>query len=265
MNDADILVRPGHFVRTMGIVVRHGFAPVSGVGSGPRGFRTFHAIAFRDSTGIDIDLHHHMLEECNWRDADVGLWERSSSASFGEATVRYPAPEDLLINLCVHGVRWDPVPPVRWIADATLLVREQPIDWTLVLSESARRGVTIAVEAALREVNRFEPVPEWVLDALAQTPSGWLERLDFRAQQGGISAPGMVARYVTRYLRLSSRRGPWQRARSFPTYLQGMWELETPGDVPREGVRRIAARLRGRQPGRGPQRPAASRNGKISA
>ena len=264
MNDADLLVRPRDFDAACDVLVAAGFAAVSGVGRSRNGRRTFHAVAFRNAAGIDIDLHHHMLEECCWRGADSGVWERSSLQKQGNAPVRVLAPEDLLMNLCVHGVRWDPVPPLRWIADAVTLARAQQLDWHLVESESARRGVSIAMEAALRELSRFEPVPEGVFEQLAQAPRGRIERVDFHAQQSRDSTSGMVARYLTRYLRLTARRGMAARARSFPVYLQGMWELDSPRQVPGESLRRVLARLRGRQPVRGLQRPGKPSDGKIS-
>jgi hypothetical protein len=265
MNDADFLVRPKHFERACEVLIANGFEPVSGVGRSQKGRRTFHAVAFRNATGIDVDLHHHMLEECCWNHADAGVWERSSSQAFGTTTVSVPSREDLLINLCVHGVRWDPVPPLRWIADAVTLIRARELDWGLVAAESARRGVSIAMEAALSEVSRFEPVPGDVLEALGRSKRGALERLDFRAQQSPDSMPGMVTRYLTRYLRLTARRGVAVRGIAFPVYLQGMWELDTARQVPAEGLRRVLARLRGRQPVRGLQRAEAPSEGKISA
>ena len=265
MNDADLLVRPKHFDAACDVLIASGFEPVSGVGRSFRGRRTFHAVAFRNAAGIDIDLHHHMLEECCWNRADAGIWQRSSSQAFGTTTVRVLSPADLLINLCVHGVRWDPVPPLRWIADAVMLIRAQEVDWEVVVAESVRRGVALSMKAALSEVSSLEPVPAEVLDALGRSKPGFLERSDFRAQQSRDSTAGMVARYLTRYLRLTSRRGGVKRATTFPVFLQGMWELDEARQVPVEGLRRVIARLRGRQPVRGRQRPALPTEGKISA
>jgi len=70
---------------------------------------------------------------------------------------------------------------------------------------------------------------------------------------------------LTRYLRLTARRGVAVRGTAFPVYLQGMWELDTARQVPAEGLRRVLARLRGRQPVRGLQRAEAPSEGKISA
>ena len=253
MNDADMLVRPRHFDRACEALEAEGFRALSGVGRSRRGRRTFHAVAFQDASGIDIDLHHHMLEEGNWARADAGLWERSSAGSLSDVPLRVPAPEDLLINVCVHGVRWDPVPPIRWIADSVTILRAQPVDWQLLTAEADRRGVSLAMEAALREVSVYEPVPEDALARLAAARRGWLERRDFAAQQAGSNTSAMVVRYITRFLRLTARKGAARRAAAFPVFLQGMWELDSVRQVPREGLRRLKKRRRGEAPQRGSQ------------
>jgi hypothetical protein len=107
--------------------------------------------------------------------------------------------------------------------------------------------------AALIELGRFVQIPESAVEALLIVRGGWLERADFRAQQAGTSAVTMTARYLTRYGRLSARRSMARRAREFPVYLQGMWELPHGQGVLREGVRRFSMRLRGKAPARGPQ------------
>lgn len=250
MNDTDLLVHPRHFDRACDVLGALGFLPVSGIGRTHRGRRTFHAVALQNGNGVDIDLHHHMLEEGNWPGADLGVWERSSPVEFGGHPVRVPAVEDLLLNVCAHGVRWDPVPGIRWLADAVTLVRAHPVDWQLVVAEASRRGASLAIEAALWDVNEFERVPPGALEQLARANRRRIERLDFSAQQGSDTAQALAWRYITRFLRLTSGRNPVERGMAFPVFLQGMWELDSVRSVPPEGVRRLWARLRGRTPHR---------------
>jgi len=134
-----------------------------------------------------------------------------------------------------------------------VLTRNRALDWDVVVGEAQRRGVTVAMRAALVELSRFTLVPPATVEALGMMRPGWLERADFRAQQAGTSTATMVARYLTRYGRLSSRRNLRRKLAEFPTYLQGMWELDSRRDVYREGARRFVLRTRGKQPRRGAQ------------
>ncbi|HMO54669.1 MAG TPA: hypothetical protein PJ994_09205, partial [Tepidiformaceae bacterium] len=157
---------------------------------------------------------------------------------------------DHLVHAIVHGSRWDPIPPLRWIADATLLLRRHTIRWDLVVSEAERRGVTLAVGAGLAFLREhFEaPIPEEPPRQLLERGHGVLERADFRFQQGGRGAAAQSARYVTRYLRLTRGKSPVVRLNLFPAYLRAMWGLESAWGLPREGTRRFVDRARGREP-----------------
>ena len=158
-----------------------------------------------------------------------------------------PSLEDQVINACVHGVRWDPVPPLRWVLDVVMAVRAAgaAFDWAYVEGESLERRVSLAMAAALGFAREFEPsVPESTVDMLARAAHGRLERVHFNFQQREYSAPAQVGRYLTRYLRLSSQRSLRRKATGLPSYLAAMWELEDPRNVPREGMRRVWAALR---------------------
>jgi hypothetical protein len=69
-------------------------------------------------------------------------------------------------------------------------------------------------------------------------------------QQGSDGVTNQIGRYLTRYARLTRGRNVARKATDFPTYLECMWELERPRQVPLDGVRRVSARVRGRTPGR---------------
>lgn len=253
MNDIDLLVHGRDFRRAIAELQSLGWKFAQGnPGEELRFGRLFHAVLLRHPSGVELDLHRHILEESNWPGADKNLWQRGRAAELAGRHMRTLEPADHLIQVIVHGTRWDPVPPIRWIPDSVLLIRRQAIDWDLVVSESIRRGVTLAVAAALHFLREsFEPsIPADVGERLATAESTFLESVDFRLEQSGAGAMVHTGRYVTRYLRLTRGRSALDRAAGFPLYLRAMWGLEQAREIPLDAARRLWLRARGQDPSR---------------
>lgn len=252
MHDVDILVQEGDFRRAATALFASDMRPLRGT---ERDFfrraRVFHAMAVTGSRGVEVDLHRFMLEECCRTGLDDDAWARKRMGAVNGSEVATLSAEDLIINTCVHGVRWDPVPAWRWVSDVVITYRSAPeVDWDYLARASAQRKVTVALAAALAFAQRYEPGLAEGANRLAAAGATRLERWDFRAQQAGPGASHQVARYLTRYARLSSGRTILRRIEDAPTYLECMWELDRPRQVPAEGLKRVAARLRRRPPSR---------------
>jgi hypothetical protein len=248
MHDLDFLLEAHAFVPALDALLAAGWKPLRGSrASYLRRLKVFHALPVIGPDGVEIDLHRYMLEENCYPGADAPVFGRTRPGMAADLQITTLGAEDQIINSCVHGVRWDPVPPLRWALDAVMVVRDagDSLDWDYLVQEARRRRVSLGVGAALDFVSRFEPsIPSQVVERLLEAPCGWLERWDFRFQQGGYSAPVQIGRYITRYLRLSAHRGPLRRAREFPTYLEAMWELDSPRQVPADGAKRVWKAIR---------------------
>ena len=257
MHDVDLLIQPPGFRRAADALMATEWKPLRGARADYfRRIRVFHALPLLGPGDLEVDLHRYMLEEDCYPAADANLFRRLVTGRVGDDLVTTLGPEDHVINACVHGTRWDPVPALRWVLDAVTVVRVAgtAFDWEYLAEESIRRRVTLSMSAALEFAAGFESsIPRETIERLARHPAGRLERLDFRGQQGGDGAASQVLRYLTRYGRLASRRGAFRKAKDFPTYLECMWELDSPRQVPLDGARRLVARARHRQPVRGPQ------------
>ena len=252
MNDIDILVHGRQLRQAVAALEPLGWRQVAPLRSRWKAASIFHAILLRHASGLELDLHRHMLEEACWKGADEVLWDDLIEFELDGRQARTIRPEAHLVNVIAHGVRWDPVPPVRWMADSTVLLRSFGADWDWAFTaELARRlGVSRAVAAGLCYLrdNLGAAVPAEAVEDLLESPSSALERLDFRAQQAGSGPIWQSVRYTTRYLRLSSRRPLMMRIADFPPYLQVMWELDSPWAVPGDAMRRVWLRARGISP-----------------
>jgi len=248
MHDVDILVREGDFRQAATALFGSGMRPLRGTEQDfYRRARVFHAMAVTGPREVEVDLHRFMLEECCRQGLDDEAWTRKRVGAVNGQEVATLSAEDLIINTCVHGVRWDPVPAWRWVSDLVVTFRAAPkVDWDYLARASTERKVTVALAAALAFAQRYEPGLAEGANRLAAARASRLERWDFRAQQADPGAAHQVARYVTRYARLSGGRTIPRRIEDAPTYLECMWELDRPRRVPAEGVKRVAARLRRR-------------------
>ncbi len=253
MADTDLLFRQGEHARAVDVLLAAGWKPARGGRQDYlRRSRVFHALPLVSPQGQEVDLHRFMLEENSVAGADAPMFERLVHGSVSEQAIMSLSPEDHVVNACVHGARWDPVPALRWLPDTVLAIRSKgaAFEWDYLVEEGRRRQVGLALGAALAFAQDFEPaIPHSAVDAL-RSGAGRLERWDFRTQQGADSTANQVGRYLTRYARLTRGRSALRKVTDFPTYLECMWELERPRQVPADGIRRVVARLRGREPRR---------------
>ena len=82
-----------------------------------------HARHLHDAGERRLDLHRYALEQLA---SDEPFWSAAVEIDVMGVRTRALAPTDQLLHVVAHGGRWNPVPPVRWIADAELIRRSAP-------------------------------------------------------------------------------------------------------------------------------------------
>ena len=105
-----------------------------------------------------------------------------------------PAPADLLLHVCAHGVRWSPVHSGHWVGDAVRIIQAagERLDWDVVIAEAARRRLGLQMSHALRLVGErgHVDVPMAIIDTLAQQPVSWRDRLECRFKGRPVASAG---------------------------------------------------------------------------
>ena len=100
------------------------------------------------------------------------LWSRARFLPIGNSQLPILSPEDTLLVLSVHGFKhlWT---SLKWVCDMAVVISSpDDVDWTYVLSESARIGATRIVLIAMSLVHRMcqSPLPDPIRLRLSRDP-----------------------------------------------------------------------------------------------
>ncbi len=244
MGDVDLAVRPERIGEAVRALREAGLTP-----SEPEAERRLavrHSLAFLDPEGQEVDLHRGML----WRPGlDREFWDGSIEAGVVGARVRILNPADQLLHVCAHGAAWNPVHPVRWVADAFKVIEVAPVglDWNRLVSMAERGHLSLPLADALVYLaeNLKAPVPGEARSALSRTPVTARER---HAHEALAQAPSsrrsltMLFWFWERYSAQAALDGKPATLRGLMAYMQGFWGLDRPSRVPAHAAHRLLRR-----------------------
>lgn len=132
-----------------------------------------HAIGLQRRPDHVIDLHQRpFLQEGTSRDVTL-LWERAQRVEIEGVECLTLCDEHQILHACAHGVPHNPMPPMRWLADVAMILRQAQVDWDFLAAEACRWEATLAVGqtlALLREKLSIH-VPERAFEVLARKPA----------------------------------------------------------------------------------------------
>ena len=250
MEDIDLLVGPGAWEEARQAVEELGWRRLAPEPASRRAH--LHAEAFTLTGEIELDLHAHSLIESCAESADAAFLDRAVPFALGSHGAFTLSPADHLLSVCVHGLRFSPVPAVQWAADAALIVRGagQALSWETLVREARERDLALPVATALRllESELEVPVPPHVADELERSGRGLLRRLELSARA---SPPRLVAGLFLHWRSFARERpdlSPPRRALLFPGYLRELWAVDGLLSVPATAFRKVVSRLAKRSP-----------------
>ena len=180
MNDIDLLVPAADAMAAAKVLASAGWSPGQASELSPSTLAHSHAHGFRREQGVELDLHWHLLYFCQDEHTSQRFREAAVPMQLNRVGTKTLCSADHLLAACMHGLMWDDVPPMRWIVDALLVIAsaEHPVDWTRVLELGRACRGSLQLHAGLGYLcERFDaPVPDFVLEELANTPTTRLER-----------------------------------------------------------------------------------------
>jgi hypothetical protein len=219
MNDFDVLVPRERAVDAVRILLGAGWRSTLPL---PELLpEAYHSACFQSPDGIDFDLHWHLLPEACEHGADDAAWTGSEPFAVNGVACRQLCATDLLVVVCAHAAHWMPTSPVRWIADATMILRRagRRIDWERVAMLAERWHVQLHLRDTLGYLaDRWAaPVPARVLQELEAAPGSSIDRRAFRMLG---KVPGTLAYLARPWLRYRLRTRELRTLAALPGFVR---------------------------------------------
>jgi hypothetical protein len=246
MVDVDVLVRTKRAREAAELLSRSGWARPAGPSLAAEMPITPGTI-FDDAQGGSIDLHWHSL----WAPAaEDDFWDAALPIEIGEAPTLGQCHADHLLQVCVHGIWSGGRQPVRWLADATMVLRSagSGLDWSRVVERARARSLTLPMAAALRQLRDSldAAVPGSVVHELASTSRGGFEAAVHRAWTGPPTRGRRAVILADNYLRRRGLPPSEARAKSVAAYVDAYarmaWGIERRREIPLTAIRRLVHR-----------------------
>jgi hypothetical protein len=239
MSDFDLLVPTAAADRSVEFLLRTGWRvnePVPVMGPDGRvdtGARP--GVGFA-SDEDECDLHWHLLHDCCFDGAEESTWRHAATMEVQGRSVLAPDATDLLMHVCVHGAAYNPMPPIRWIADAATILRTagDRVDWDRLLAEADRRLLMLVMREAVRVLREIVdiPVPDWVDSRLRTARISRAERREYSRRIIDQNYLRTVSGRWCQLRRQYRDLGPWARLTKLPVFMQKIWSVPTKRELP---------------------------------
>ena len=250
MTDFDVMVPVEQQSAAINLMKKLGWTPIprSPEGLTDTYLSVVHGHGFTHPTGRECDLHWHLFPECCQPDADNDFWEQSVPFKVHGVATRSLASTDQLLHICVHGAAWNPIPPLRWAADAMMIVKTSPIDWDRLMAQAGKRRLILPLKGSLEYLHTRlgVHVPPEILRSLDKIPASRTDLAEYKYRiENYESKPlGFLPVLWFRYLRLEGSDNPRHKFIGFAKYLLRFWGAEHIRQLPSYAALMAMRRIR---------------------
>jgi hypothetical protein len=245
MRDFDVLVRDTDVARAAEMLMSLGYVAEGGLTASDidRRRRTRHAWQFYLGAEQSCDLHWRPVVRC----FSPGVTDEYWATKEREGAFEVPAASVQLFHICAHALQWDWEPQVRWVADATAVMRN-PIDWDQVRRLAVLSNMSVRTARALDFLKEHfaAPVPPgWTADLERDAPAWEHDDYGLMLKPCPLGFSDSVRWHVRNFQRIRPFDSTW-RSKSewigFCHYLAEFLGANSALDL----VRRLAPELRAR-------------------
>lgn len=191
----------------------------------------WHARHFKNNKKrTNLDLHWRSLFLHHHEDVELAFWRDAKPITIYGVSVLILNPTDQLLHNCIHGMRWNPIPPIRWVADACTIINNHhaEIDWDRLYSLAQRCERILAIRNALcyLKYTLQAPVPEHVIAKFTRAHISLREKIEYKLEN---NRPTRIGKSIAHYLRYSRYRNQYKstpqpkKITSFIDYLKYSW------------------------------------------
>ncbi|MBT9332638.1 nucleotidyltransferase domain-containing protein [Paracidobacterium acidisoli] len=217
-NDLDLLVRGGDYPRAEALLLRLGFAASSEIDD-------YHRRFVRN--GVPVELHFGIAPSRYFPFDLDGVWRRSAEGTFRGSPMRVMSDDDLVLFLCLHGLKHG-FSRLIWILDvARALNRIRTGDYKALIQRARREGQEAWLLIGCEVVREMLPrqLPPGMDAAIAESPR-MAERARRVVAQMFAEDPKVINEIRAFYLQTErSARRRWRRRLSYlaPTPMDDQW------------------------------------------
>jgi hypothetical protein len=220
--DVDILVKPEDALQAYALLKQYDLTPLLNYPE-EKLLQLRHAQGFRATAGLMIDLHWRLLYR-NWdNQSPLVFWENTIAFQFGAHTANTISISAHLMHVCLHGLDWSFIAPIRWAADAAILLRNHTdqIDWDWILHQTQNRRLTTQLNRQLDYLrNEFDlPIPHQVFQRLAAAKRWRWEKLETRLATHPPNILRKLLGFWFSHYRSHPNTSLWRRLATFPQFL----------------------------------------------
>ena len=139
-------------------------------------------------------------------------------------------PTDHLLHAIVHGVVHNNSVPIRWIADAKMIIKKHTIDWDRIVNLSTKNNVSVKVLVSLKylKTHFINNIPEEVINSLQITPNNRFEEIEFIEKTKKLNR---IKIHYFNYLR-AKRNSKYVLPFCFISYLKTNFGLKSSFNIP---------------------------------
>jgi O-antigen/teichoic acid export membrane protein len=175
--------------------------------------------------------------------AEEPLWRAAERHRVGETEVLVPSPTDTLLESCVAGARYGPLPPTQWLTDAVMILRAAELDWDRIVELAVTHRQHLRLRDALACLLDLPvPVPERVHVAhawlAAQRPTR-RDRLAFELSSGRLARRGGLPHALAELVAVTAGESLARTATRLPRHLCARWSVEHRWQLPLVAGRRM--------------------------
>lgn len=216
MSDMDILVPHSEARHAINVLEKAGFKMELGHLL-EHNLEFGRSIAFSDDEGTEIDLHWYAFVNALGNVQKNDFWGDVIPVEVSGVQTYSLTHTDNLLHAIVHGIRKNPEPPIRWVADSMMIINSDDIeiDWKRLLSYASKFRVFLQVKEALFYLrDHFEAdIPSDTIEQIKQYQPSYVERIVYSyGEKIGdnvqeLSFSERLYAFYARYLARTSREG----------------------------------------------------------
>jgi hypothetical protein len=139
--------------------------------------------------------------------------------------------------------------PIRWVADAMVILRTSPeLDWRRLVAQARQRRIVLPLRESLQYLRNLlnAPLPAGAMEQLASLPVRLVERMEYRARIRPPGKLGFLPEACLRHMAYGRSLGRGNVAANLltlPRALQHFWQADHLWQVPRCAIAKSLKRV----------------------